>query len=321
MAAPTSPPGELARAPAEPLLRYEEYVSSLPRPPKLVLTSHSFISSGVFTLHVGPSRRRFDIHKALLGAASPEFKKHVYNDMIEGTSGHMTLSDEREDTITRFIQWAYTGDYPSPGAPTAVPISPEPGELAVLFQEKEDSSSRSSEHEPEEDGDPLLMAHARLYVFAERFNIQQLKQQTFEKLTTGIVAVGVPMERESKVTMIYLISYAFGNLPKCLIKDRLLEYLGLYASWTLESLRMEPEFFELLQTDIDFVKELFVHVRRGNKAPWGAGTSEDKLIHRCLGCQKKGKTEYDYPVNIKPKKCGYCWGDCKLFVDGEPLTL
>lgn len=291
-------------------------------PSKLVLTSRSFISSGVFTLHVGPSRRRFDIHKALLGAASPEFKKHVYNDMIEGKSGNMTLLDEREDTITRFIQWAYTGDYPSPGASaTVVPISPEPGELAVLFQEPGDSSSPSSEHEPEEDGDPLLMAHARLYVFAERFNIQQLKQQTFDKLTTGIVAVGVPIERESKVTMIYLISYAFGNLPKCVVKDRLLEYLGLYASWTLESLRMEPEFFELLQTDIDFVKELFVHVRRGNKAPWGAGTSEDKLIHRCLGCQKKGKTEYDYPVNIKPKKCGYCWGDCKLFVDGEPLTL
>lgn len=242
--------------------------------------------------------------------------------MIEGTSGHMTLSDEREDTITRFIQWAYTGDYPEPSSSlTTLASSPEPGELEVLFQEADSESPQSSDSEAEEDGDPLLMAHARLYVFAERFNIQRLKRQTFDKLTAGIVAIGVPVERETKASMIYLISYAFGNLPKCLVKDRLLDYLGLYASWSLESLRMEPEFFELLQTDIDFVKELFVHVRRGNKAPWGTGTSEDKLIHRCLGCQKKGKVEFDYPVNIKPKKCGYCWGDCKLLVDGEPLTL
>lgn len=259
------------------------------------------------------------MHKALLGAASPEFKNHIYNVMTEGTSGHMTLSDEREDTITRFIQWAYTGDYPSPSASISALTRP-PEELTVPIQETEDTAPQSSDQELEEGGDPLLMAYARLYVFAERFNIQQLKRQTFEKLTVEIVAIGVPMERESKLSMIYLISYAFANLPKCLVKDRLLEYLGLYASWSLESLGMEPEFFELLQTDIDFMKELFVHVRRGNKAPWGAGASEDKLIHRCMGCQKKGKTEFDYPVSIKPKKCGYCWGDCKLLVGGEPLT-
>lgn len=282
--------------------------------------TNRFISSGVFTLHIGPSRRRFDIHRALLGAASPEFNKHVYNDMIEGTSGHMTLADEREDTITHFIQWAYTGDYPSPVASLSALTKPLE-DPTVLLLETEDTASRSSDQELEEDGDPVLMAHARLYVFAERFNIQQLKQQTFEKLTAEVVAIGVPMERESKTSMIYLISYAFGNLPKCVVKDRLLEYLGLYASWCLESLRMEPEFFELLQTDIDFVKELFVHVRRGNRAPWGAGASEDKLIHRCMGCQKKGKIEFDFPVSIKPKKCGHCWGDCKLLVDGEPLVV
>lgn len=231
----------------------------------------------------------------------------------------MTLSDEREDTITRFIQWAYTGDYPSPDTSLSV-LTKSSEELKVL-QETEDTVSLCSDQESEDDGDPVLMAHVRLYVFAERFNIQKLKQQTFDKLITVIVAVGIPIERESKVSMIHLISYAFGNLPKCVVKDRLLEYLGLYASWSLESLRMEPEFFELLQTDIDFVKELFVHVRRGNKAPWGAGASEDKLIHRCMGCQKKGKTEFDYPVSIKPKKCGNCWGDCKLLVDGEPLAV
>lgn len=242
--------------------------------------------------------------------------------MIEGTSGQMTLSDEREDTITRFIQWAYTGDYPEPHTTLATPASsPEPGEPEVLFKEADDQPPGSSDPETEEDGDPLLMAHARLYIFAERFNIQRLKGHTFDKLTAGIMAVGVLAERETRFSMIYLISYAFGNLPKCLVQDRLLDYLGLYAGWNLESLRMEPEFFELLQTDIDFVKELFVHVRRGNKAPWGTGTNEDKLIHRCLGCQKKGKAEFDYPVNIKPRKCGNCWGDCKLLAGGEPFTL
>lgn len=241
--------------------------------------------------------------------------------MVEGQSGNMTLSEEREDTITRFIQWAYTGDYPDPGgSPSDTIDAPEPGELEVLFAEPQEAESKGGDKDPEEDEDPLLMAHARLYVFADRFNIQRLKKQTLGKLTARIVGIGVPNTRETKLAMIYLISYAFGNLPKCKLSDPLLDYLGLYASWSLESLRQEPEFFDLLESDIDFVKELFVHVRRGNKAPWGAG-SEDKLIHRCLTCQKKGKAEFDFPVNIKPRKCTNCWGDCKLLVDGEPLAL
>lgn len=229
--------------------------------------------------------------------------------MLEGTSGEMKLPDEREDTIARFIEWAYTGEYPG--------ADPSPNFSSLLDRFTiEHTSSQSDDLEKAED--PLLMAHARLYAFADRFNIQELKQHVFDKLTARIAMIGVPDTRESTLAMISLISYTFGNLPKCKFQDRLLEYLGMYASWSLESLRKEPEFFELFENDIDFVKELFLHVRKGSKAPWGAMT-EGKVVYRCEGCPSHGGVNYDRPVG--QVGCNYCGRLCKTMVsEDQPVV-
>lgn len=231
--------------------------------------------------------------------------------MLEGTSGEMKLPDEREDTIARFIEWAYTGEYPD--------ADPSSNSSSLLNSSGvEQTSSQSDDHDLEKAEDPLLMAHVRLYAFADRFNIKELKQHVFDKLTAQIVTIGVPDTRESTLAMINLISYAFGNLPKCKFQDPLLMYLGMYASWSLESLRKEPEFFELFENDIDFVKELFLHVRKGSKAPWGAMT-EDKVVYRCEACPRYGGANYDRPVG--QVGCNYCGRLCKTMVsEDQPVV-
>lgn len=180
----------------------------------------------------------------------------------------MNLPDEREDTITRFIQWAYTGDY---SVPKPVQITPTVRLDPCKTDDKDKDDKKDDKKEEMRfvvDEGKVLMAHARVYVFADRFNIQRLKNRAFEELAARFKAIRVPDTRENKLAIISLDSYAFANLPKCEPSDPLLAYLGLYTSWSLDTLREEPEFLELLESDIDFMKELFMHVKKGDKAPW-----------------------------------------------------
>lgn len=241
--------------------------------------------------------------------------------MIEGTSGEMTLADEREDTVARFIEWVYTGQYPDPEPPSEDPtVAGETEEARFIAainslstSDRQEALLQSNSSDLEEDGDPVLMAHAMLYVFADRFNVQKLKQQTFAKLTARIVTIDVPRKRKSRLAIIYLVSYAFGNLPQCRPSEPLLEYLGVYASWILESLREEPEFFDLLESDIDFLKELLRHVRRGNKAPWGVEVEcQEQACYRCQDCPKSSTF---IPTWSVPKKvCNFCNRTCQLMI-------
>lgn len=89
----------------------------------------------------------FSVHKALLESLSREMKKHIRNSMREGLSNKMHLSDVLPDTFARFVQWAYTGEYPY-------------SDVSTL--------GRS-------DKTPSILVHARLFVLAERFNIVTLR--------------------------------------------------------------------------------------------------------------------------------------------------
>ena len=53
----------------------------------------------------------FFVHKELLASLSPELKKHVKNDMREGTEQEMHLGEVEVGTMKAFLCWAYKGDY------------------------------------------------------------------------------------------------------------------------------------------------------------------------------------------------------------------
>lgn len=53
----------------------------------------------------------FYIHKALLASLSPELRRHTDNQMREGLRGEMLLGEVDRQTMQRFLQWAYRGEY------------------------------------------------------------------------------------------------------------------------------------------------------------------------------------------------------------------
>ncbi|KAK0627889.1 hypothetical protein B0T14DRAFT_513503 [Immersiella caudata] len=78
-----------------------------------------------FRFRIGPNKREFIIHSALVTAQSPALDRLVNSDFKEAKDGHVELDNVDEDTFTRFIEYAYTGRYPKTEAYDPEP-APEP---------------------------------------------------------------------------------------------------------------------------------------------------------------------------------------------------
>jgi len=183
-------------------------------------------------LYVGPKRKKMEIHKKLLASISPELDKHVNNDMREGIEGIIRLPDEGEEVLTLFTQWAYTGDYSYKSiAPKSPPDSNDPW---------------SSLHK-----------HLELCVFADKFNVNVLKQLAESRFHTEINPIEPKSERDA-TSLVMLISYAYDNLPS---SHSILKYLAQYASWKLGLLRATRGFNELILAQPPFLKELLMHLK------------------------------------------------------------
>ena len=178
-------------------------------------------------MHVWPDGKRMEMHKKLLASISPELNKHVNNDMREGIEGIIHFTDEGEEMLTLFIEWAYTGDY-------------------------------ACEDEPEQDPWPSLHKHLQLCVFADKFNVPTLKELAESRFHSQVNRATVKPNSGSDVAgLIILIGYAYNNLPS---SDPVLKFLAQYAAWNLELLRGETSFNNLILAQPDFLKELLMNV-------------------------------------------------------------
>lgn len=92
-----------------------------------------------------------------------------------------------------------------------------------------------------------LLTHARLYGFADRFNIPALRSCTFNKLVATLDSLG---SLEGPENVLAVIEYAFDNLPSRATGERLLDYLRAYGAWTLEVLRKEQRVTMRINTRI-----------------------------------------------------------------------
>ncbi|PWW73751.1 hypothetical protein C7212DRAFT_346695 [Tuber magnatum] len=200
-------------------------------------TKHSpkykdFLFDGTVTLYVGQDSKRMEIHKKLLASISPEFDKHVNNDMKEAIEGIIRLPDEGEEVFTLFTKWAYTGDYSH--------------EDDTRLATKTKKSQWLSLHK-----------HLQLCVFSDKFNIPTLKQLAESKFHAEIGPVD-PKGKEDGAGLVLVIDYAYDNLPS---SDPLLKFLAQYASWKLELLRGTAGFEELILARPEFLKELLMHLK------------------------------------------------------------
>ncbi|KAF8459876.1 hypothetical protein BDZ91DRAFT_799550 [Kalaharituber pfeilii] len=202
----------------------------------------------------------FYVHKALLASISPEFLKHIDNEMREGLEGEMILREVDMETMETFLKWAYVKEYSLP---------------AHL--------------------DPMiaLLAHIKVYVFGDRFNILALKEQTLAKATEPLVQISSdrPAER-SAPSVLLAAQYAIGNLPS--VKEPLVAYLLQYLAQGFTDVCKLPEFLDLANSCPEAIVEICRASTRdatSTKPKAHAPSSKidisgdtDELVRDCVTC-------------------------------------
>jgi len=179
-----------------------------------------------------------EIHKKLLASISPELNKHVNNYRRKDIKGIINLPDDREEVLTLFTEWAYTGDYTHKGIQLGSPPGPE-------------------------DPWPPLYNHLQLCVFAAKFNIPALGELAGSKFYTEINRIEPSSQRDA-TCLVMVIGYAYNNLPG---SHPTLKFLAKYASWKLGFLRGTTAFKQLTSSHPDFLEEFLLHLNGLNAKP------------------------------------------------------
>ena len=140
----------------------------------------------------------------------------------------MEMGQVSPDTMHRFMEFCYSGDY--------------------LYA----SGAENNSDDPLKDKDatealPLLLTHAKLYVFADMFNIVSLKELSRSKIIALIPFFGQLEDRAHALAMISLIDYVLHNIPVATeTPDKLVKFLARYAGFLIEKLGGYPEFHAVL---------------------------------------------------------------------------
>lgn len=152
-----------------------------------------FLSSDVITLATENSTRTFKIHKALLDSKSEGIFGRLKNVKSGGENIYL-FHYASENTLVRFVEWAYRGDYPET--------------IGNVGQTSHDLLSPSA-NEGITAWDGPLNCHMQMYVFAHVYGITPLESMAFDRVTTCLKEIGMPKDEEMKMEMISVIDTAF----------------------------------------------------------------------------------------------------------------
>ena len=87
----------------------------------------SVLESPVFEFIVGPAKKSFKVHSALVAKVSEPLQVMMSSQMLEGIWKSVTMDDIYEDTFIRFCQYLYYGTYLVPeSAPSRKGAGPPP---------------------------------------------------------------------------------------------------------------------------------------------------------------------------------------------------
>jgi len=66
----------------------------------------------IITLYVGPTRKKFTVHKSLICDSSEFFKKAFTGGFLEGQQGTIDLGEDSPEAVSLFIHWLYSSTVP-----------------------------------------------------------------------------------------------------------------------------------------------------------------------------------------------------------------
>lgn len=245
----------------------------------------------MFVLRAGPALKPFRVHKQLLSVVSAELRKHVYNSMKEGEEGSMDMPHVPEETMIRFLQFCYTGNYPERIKPeevekAATESAVTEGETVTVDGDAAAAAPAGANGDAAEDADAeapaevdeqavayeRLEPNAQIYVFSEMYNIPLLKDIAYANIAAIISGTGYSTLDDATVRTAYInfFKYCFENLPEREDADKLLKFVARYAAWSLHKFRGDDEFYKFFVNSerMDFIKLLFNSLAECGQAPW-----------------------------------------------------
>jgi len=225
--------------------------------------------------NTSPDESIFYVHKELLSSLSPEFSKHINNEMKEGKEGVIALSDIDPATMKAFLSWAYSGHYT---APKAIASS---------------------------------LLHVKVYVLGDRFNIIKLKDYAYSMFTSLLVdnpVGGIPGLRSDVVeSVLEAAKYAFENLLLTSIiqpspgvpqlegaMEKLLVAIAQYIAWGLQAFRVNKGFSGLLNNCPDLGVALLSQVKPAQMPIWFQrdGNNRPVAVHSSYSPHKVYNRDY-----------------------------
>ena len=205
----------------------------------------------------------------------------IHGSMVEASQGFATLEDVDLDTFLRFVQWLYHGYYDAarPGSLESLETYQTPTRTvddglcgncryhrripyAASFQKKEsflqrdyivrnvkkDAPKPRPNSSPQEEYSEVFLGHARVYVFADKYDIQTLKVLAMEELHAALAVYTLYEERTGDIVALLRFVYGHTADSKDGVED-LRTILTEYMEMEIDTLIKDEELQELMIQD------------------------------------------------------------------------
>lgn len=178
----------------------------------------------------------------------------------EEQKGHYIFKDTSEGTLARFIEWAYTGDYPAVISALG-PVKTSTKETESVIKEKNTVTTAKPDLTLE--NHPLL-AHVHLNIFCSTYSIPDLQDLAFSRITDCFIDL-MPNDPGAQVAVISTLRVSFGNLPT---HDPLLDWIAQYAAYSIDNLRTQESLHDILKSSPIIASRIVLFMGPASLSPW-----------------------------------------------------
>ena len=257
---------------------------------RLCSQSLSVFSSKPFKFVV--EEKPFYIHESLISRTSAPLGSMITGHMKEAQQGFAVLSDVTESTFARFVSWLYGKDYTAASFTTfngdagsaeasrtpkresidedwnfssvkkkkkkkGITVRTALKEKFITWDDEEYDvqpvvvrSNRASD----EDFTDVFLSHAQLYVFAEKYDVQELKQLALRKLRHTLASFTLYRQRLEDV--LTLVRYVYAETARDgRGKEDMRSTLMFYVSTEMDLFEEHGGFKDLLTDDPEMLSD------------------------------------------------------------------
>ncbi|OAL62228.1 hypothetical protein A7C99_6805 [Trichophyton rubrum] len=232
------------------------------------------IRSEFFTFLIGPEKVPFVMNSEAITKQSSTLHGLVNGNMLEAHSRTVVWPDVDEDTFARFCEFYYLDNYSPPSCgwdgntvEEALPVGDDSqSENSDLedhrYMVPERCARFSEQFKPfsnvtaDQDFTPVFLGHARLYVIADKYCIEELKELVLSKLYTTLKGFTPFPKRIGDLVMLIQFVYTEDNTRGCSTPiDPLRKLVTRYMTTVLKDVAMDSAFLGLLLEGGEFVSD------------------------------------------------------------------